>query len=57
MTRAAEETIGYVKSTKSEWISSNTWKAIQERKLIKKRILDAKSPRLKERFTAQYREK
>ena len=36
MTQAAEETIGYRKSTKSEWISNNTWKAIEERKSIKK---------------------
>ena len=57
MTEVAEATLGYRRSTKSEWISEDTWKAIEGRRRLKKRLLDAKSPRLKERAAAQYREK
>ncbi|KAK3515143.1 hypothetical protein QTP70_007459 [Hemibagrus guttatus] len=54
---AAEETIGYRKNVKTEWISNDTWKTIEERRQIKKKLLDSKSPRLKERITSWYREK
>ena len=57
MTEAAKETIGYRKSTKTEWISTETWKAIEERMKLKKAMLDSKSSRLKERAAAQYRDK
>ena len=57
MKEAAKETIGYRKSTKNEWLSDDTWKSIEERRQIKKQLLDSKSPRLKERTAAQYREK
>lgn len=57
VTEAAKETIGYRKSKKKEWMSTDTWKAIEERKQLKKRVLDTKSPRLKERAEMQYREK
>jgi hypothetical protein len=57
MKEAAEETIGYRKSTKTEWISNDTWKTIEERRQIKKKLLDTKSPRLKEQVSIQYREK
>jgi hypothetical protein len=50
------ETIGYRKSTKTEWISNDTWKTIEQRKHMKKKLLDTKSPRLKEQVSSQYRE-
>ena len=57
MKEAAEETIGYRKSAKTEWLSNDTWKAIEERRLVKKKLLDSKSPRLKERMATLYRGK
>jgi hypothetical protein len=54
---AAEETIGYRKITKTEWIFNDTWKTIEERRQIKKKLLDTKSPSLKEQVSCQYREK
>ncbi|GFR97313.1 craniofacial development protein 2 [Elysia marginata] len=53
----AKETLGYRKTKKTEWITPGTWRAIEDRKQIKKKILDTKSTRLKERFCAQYKEK
>lgn len=49
MNDAATEAIGYKNSTKSEWLSKDTWNTIEERKRLNKNFLDAKSPRLKER--------
>ena len=44
----------YRKTQKEEWISQITWKAIEDRKQIKKRVLDAKSLRLKENISREY---
>ena len=55
MTEAAKETIGYRKSAKAEWISVETWNTIEERRQMKKKLIDSKSPRLKERAATQYR--
>ena len=51
------ECIGYKKKARKEWITDNTWKSIEERKKLKTKILETKSPRLKERITKEYREK
>ena len=32
-----------------EWMSSDTWKAIESRRRLKKKVMDSKSQRLKER--------
>lgn len=48
MIEAEMETIGYRYSTKSEWISTNAWRTIEERRQMTKKLLDTKSPRLKE---------
>ncbi|GFS22516.1 craniofacial development protein 2-like [Elysia marginata] len=53
----AKETLGYRETKKIEWITPETWRAIKDRKKIKKKIPDTKSPRIKERFCAQYKEK
>ena len=50
--------IGYTQKTqKEEWISQPTWKAIEDRKQIKKGMLDAKSPRLKQNISREYADK
>ena len=51
---AGDNTLGYRKTQKEEWISQLTWKAIEDRKQIKKRALDANSPRLKEKILREY---
>ena len=35
---------------KKEWITADTWKAIDNRRTLKKKLIDAKSGRLLERF-------
>ena len=57
MMELAKETIGCTMTCKSEWISQDTWRTIEERRQLKKKALDTKSPCLKERAVAQYRGK
>lgn len=57
MNAAAAETIGYKRSTKTEWLSKDTWSMIEERKRLKGHLLDAGSPRLKERAATVQRER
>ena len=38
-----------------EWMSSDTWKAIESRRRLKKKVMDSKSQRLKERHQEMYR--
>lgn len=49
--------LGHRKKKNKEWLSSETWKSIEERKDLKARMLSAKSPRLKERAKVAYRNK
>ena len=57
MNEAATETVGYMKRTKTEWMSASTRKAKDERRQMKRKSLDSKSLRLKERAAAQYKTK
>ena len=56
--QAMEETgkkiLGYRRSKKEEWITQQTWSLIDERKEVKNKLLNAKSPRLKERLRREY---
>ena len=47
---AAENTLGYLKSTDKTWLTRETWKRIEERKTIK-------SKRIQERFQKEYSSK
>ena len=38
------------------WIKPETWKAIEERRAIKKKVIDAKLESLHDQFKSQYRE-
>ena len=38
-----------------EWMSSDTWKATESRRRLKKKVMDSKSQRLKERHQEMYR--
>ena len=55
--KAAEEVIGYKKGKNKPWISSNTWKLIDERKNIKTKMDSTHSERIKSRMKGDYREK
>ena len=57
MNDSAAETIGHRKSVKAEWLTDDTWSIIEERKQAKQKLLDNKSPRLRERAATLYREK
>ena len=57
MMESVKRKIRYTKTCKSEWISQDTWRTIEERRKLKKTALGSKSPSLNERAVAQYREK
>ena len=48
--------LGYRRKKKEEWIKSDTWTTIDERKATKKKLNDAKSQRLKEQLQSRYSE-
>ena len=56
LSEAGESTLGFRKGRKSKWISDNTWKEIEERKMLKKKLLSTKSARIREKIADQYRE-
>ena len=41
--------LGYRQQTLKKWMSSDTWKAIESRQKLKRKVMDSKSKRLKER--------
>ena len=53
----AKKVLGFQRGSNKPWISDDSWDRIDERKEVKKKMLDAKSARIKERFNADYREK
>ena len=56
-TQSSKESIGHrKKKTQKDWIQQETLDAIKERREIKRRLLQAKSPRLRERLQEMYRE-
>ena len=52
----AEECLGKKVKQRKDWMKEDTWKAIEQRRDTKKKVLDTKSPRLKERLDQQYQE-
>ena len=47
---ASKKHLGYKERKKKEWIQEDTWDAMEERRNAKKKVLDVKSARLKERL-------
>ena len=41
---------------RKEWMTADTWKVIDDRNTLKKKLIDAKSERLRERYQQQYSE-
>ena len=54
---SAAEIIGHRKSVKAVWLTDDTWSIIEERKQAEKKLLDIKSPKLRERAATLFREK
>jgi hypothetical protein len=57
ITSAATETLGYRKNVKEEWLTSETWNLISERKKIKSKMLDCEDSPGLEALTDSYRDK
>ena len=56
--KAAKDTIGFKRGNKKEaWISENTWKAIDERKLLKGKMEQAFQQRIPDNVQVEYRAK
>lgn len=47
--------LGYRQRKPKEWMSHDTWKAIENRRRLKRKVMDSKSQRLKERHQVMYR--
>ncbi|PIK44249.1 putative pendrin-like [Apostichopus japonicus] len=54
--KTSESCLGVKKKERKEWITDDTWQAIDKRRGAKKKAMEAKSDRLKERYKLQYRE-
>ena len=54
LTETSKMLLGYRKNRKEEWIKTDTWKTIDERKETKKKINDTKSQRIKEQLNTRY---
>ena len=52
----SKKLLGYRRKKKEEWIKSDTWTTIDERKATKQKLNDAKSQRLKEQLQSRYSE-
>jgi hypothetical protein len=56
-TKAAEEVLGHKKGVNKPWISNNTWRLVDERRLAKIRVESTRSERIKNRIRKENREK
>ena len=56
-TEAAKQVLGSSKKISKPWITNNTWKMVDERKEIKKRLEGTRSERLKVRLSEEYKQK
>ena len=54
LTETSKSLLGYRKTRKEEWIKTDTWKTIDERKETKKEINDTKSQRIKNQLQTRY---
>ena len=54
LTETSKSLLGYRKKQKEEWIKTDTWKTIEERKETKKKINDTKSQRIKNQLQTRY---
>lgn len=50
----SEGCLGYRQKRRKEWITPSTWNATETRRALKKKVLDTKSQRLKDKYHEQY---
>ena len=55
-TQTSETCLGRQQQKRKEWIAADTWQATENRRALKKKVMDTRSERLKERYGWQYRE-
>ena len=53
----AEAVLGFKKRKNKEWLTPGTWNLIDERRSLKEKLLNTKSPRLQERAKEAYKRK
>lgn len=53
-TNASERVIGFRRQVHKEWITTDTWKPIDNRKELKKKMCNTHSERIKEKRRDQY---
>ncbi|RUS72691.1 hypothetical protein EGW08_019547 [Elysia chlorotica] len=53
---ASESCLGTKQRKRKEWISAETWETIEDRKDLKRKVMETKSERLKEQYREKYRE-
>ena len=52
----AKKVLGFQRGSNKPWISDDSWDRIDRRNEVKKKVLDAKSARIKEKFEAEFKE-
>ena len=55
-TQTSETCLECQQKKRKEWITADTWQAIGNRRALKKKVMDTRSEKLKERYRWQYRE-
>jgi hypothetical protein len=55
-TEASEKVLGFKRKVHKEWITPETWKLIDERKVVKHKICQTHSERIKEKLRTKYTE-
>jgi len=55
--RMAEEVLGYKKKKNKPLLSQETWALIDQRKVMKQKLISARSARLKQRWQDEYQQK
>ena len=53
-TQTSETCLGGRQKKRKKWITADTWQAIESRRAFKKKVMDTRSERLKERYRRQY---
>ena len=54
---SSEECLGFrQRGKRKEWMTAYRWKTIDNRRTLKKKLIDAKSDGLRKRYQQQYRE-
>ena len=53
----AQKVLGYKKRNRKPWISDKTWESIDERRLLKSSVEEAKSERIRNKKSDEYAEK